>query len=295
MEDAPGGFRLAGLHPVRRPASRGGRRLPLDRPGPRRRCALGSGLGSRTLHHGPASRRLDCRPLVAPGRRLAATRPGHLRPHRNHPALRHRGARHRLRVRCPYLPAVRRRGIGGRLAEFLVPRRAVRARRGPHGSARRWTAERDGCAAPLVRAGTGASGILPRPPVPALRPLHRRPPSRLRLRLDVARAGSRVAAITAARRRRRRLCRVGGRAPPPTGMVEPGLRRQRMVTGHGDRTGGHRAVHRHLHPADNHPGEAGPPGRLAHVGGWRRRGGFRGHLRGRARASHSPGASRGRP
>ena len=67
------------------------------------------------------------------------------------------------------------------------------------------------------------------------------------------RAPGRVAALTAAQRRRRRLRGMGGRARPPPGMVEPGLRRQLVDARHRRRAGRHRTVHRDVRPADHHP------------------------------------------
>ena len=174
--------------------------------------AVGPGLSPGTLHHGPAAGRLDRRPLAAPGRRLAATRPGHLPADRGHAAGGHRGARHGLRLRRPHLPPVRGRDAGGRLAELLLPRRAVRARRGPHRRAHRGRHSAIGVLHRWYGPGQGPARLLPRPAPPALRPVRRRPPRRLRVRRDMAGAAGRVAAVAAAQRRRRRLRGVGGRA-----------------------------------------------------------------------------------
>ena len=77
----------------------------------------------------------------------------------------------------------------------------------------------------------------PRPALPALRLVPRRPPRRLRVGRHVAGAPGRMAAVAPAQRRRRRLRGVGGRAGPAAGLVEPRLRRRRVVGGDGARAG----------------------------------------------------------
>ena len=74
----------------------------LDGPGPGA-AALGAGLGAGALHHDAAGRRL-AGPVAAPGRRLAATRPGDLSAHGGDAAGRHRRPGHGLRLRRPHLP-----------------------------------------------------------------------------------------------------------------------------------------------------------------------------------------------
>ena len=152
-------------------------------------------------------------PVAASRRRLPAARPRHLPAHRGHAAGRHRRPRHRLRLRRAHLPAVRRRRAGGRLAQLLLPRRAVRAGRGL--DRRRCPAERRSAIGVLHRwygAGKGGPRSAPGLLVPALALVRRRPPCRVRVRRDLARAPGRVAALAAAQPRRRRLRRMGGRA-----------------------------------------------------------------------------------
>ena len=72
-------------------------------------------------------------------------------------------------------------------------------------------------------------------------------------------------------------------------MVEPRLRRQRVVARHRDRAGRHRAVHPDLRAAHHHPRDAGPPGPAAHAGRRRRRGRLRRRLRGAAAGRVRPG------
>ena len=67
--------------------------------------------------------------------------------------------RHGVRLRRAHLPAVRRRGAGRRLAQLLLPRRAVRARRRPDRRRRGRAAQRPRRAAPLVRARPGPPGL----------------------------------------------------------------------------------------------------------------------------------------
>ena len=87
--------------------------------------ALGAGVGAGPVHHGAAAGRL-AGPVAAPRRRLPAARPRHLPAHRGHTAGGHPPPGHRLRLCRPHLPAVRRRRTGGRVAQLLLPRRAVR-------------------------------------------------------------------------------------------------------------------------------------------------------------------------
>ncbi len=197
----------------------------------------------------------------------------------------------RLRLRRAHLPAVRGRRAGGRLAQLLLPRRAVRAGGRPDRHGGRRAAQRHRRAAPLVRAGAGAPRLLPRPAVPALGLVRRRPPGRLRVGRHVARTPGRVAALAAAQQRRRRLRRMGGRPGPAPGVVEPRLRRRRLVAGDGRRPRRHRALQPDLRAADHHRRDARPPGPPGHPGRWRRRGGLRRRLRGAAAGGVHPGAA----
>ena len=81
--------------------------------------------GLRTTDWAPA-------PVAQTSRRLGPARPGHLPAHRGHAARRHDQAGHGLRLRRPHLPPLRQRRRRRRLAQLLVPRRAVRPRRRPH-------------------------------------------------------------------------------------------------------------------------------------------------------------------
>ena len=229
-------------------------------------------------------------PVAAPGRQLATARPRHLPAHRGDPARRHRGPRHRLRLRRPHLPPLRGRGAGRRVAELLLSRRAVRARRGPDRRGDRRAAQRHRSAAPLVRAGTGPPRLRSRAALPALPLVRRRAPRRLRVGPDVARAPGRMAALAAAQLRRRRLRRVGGRASPAPGVVEPRLRRQRVVAGVRRRPGGDaRRSPRTYAQRTTIRETAVASGAPAHRGGRRGRGGLRGRLRGAATRGLHPG------
>ena len=115
---------------------------------------------------------------LRPAGDFATARPRHLPAHRGHAARRRPPPRHGLRLRRPHLPAVRGRGAGGRLAQLLVPRRAVRACRRPDRRAGRRADQRHRRAAPLVRARQGAAGVRAGPPVPAVPLVRRRPPRR---------------------------------------------------------------------------------------------------------------------
>ena len=197
------------------------------------------------LHHRAARRRLAGPVAARPAGSLAATRPRHLPAHRGHPAGRHPAPRHRLRLGRPHVPALRRRRAGRRLAELLVPRRAVRARRRPDRRPCRPGVQRHRRAAPLVRAGPGPARVGARPALPALALVRRRPPRRRRVRRHVARAPGRMAA------RRRSATPTAATSssgwtggPIPQGWSERRLRRQRVVAGRPSiGPAGTRAVH----------------------------------------------------
>ena len=142
-------------------------------------------------------------PVATPGRRFVTTRSRDLPAHRGRAACGHGHPRHRLPLRRSHLQAVRGRKPGRRLAELLLPRRAVRAHGGPHRCDHRGAAQRPRRAAPLVRARPGAPGLLPRPALPTLRLVWRWPARRLRVGRDLARAPGRVVAVAAAQQRRR--------------------------------------------------------------------------------------------
>ncbi len=84
----PGAVRPAGLRRLRRARARRRRRLPVDRPVPEARRAWGPVVGAGPLHHRAAGGGLEAQ-LAAPGRELAAARPGDLSPDRGDAARRH--------------------------------------------------------------------------------------------------------------------------------------------------------------------------------------------------------------
>ncbi len=232
---------------------------------------------------------------LRPAGDVVAARSRDIPAHRCHAARRRRRARHRLRVRRPHLPAVRGRNAGGRLAELLLPRRAVRAYRGPDRDGDRWATQRRRRAASLVRAWSGTPGLVARPALPALRLVHA---------TAATPSSDRTAPGVSARpngcRPRSATADVGdfvewvdGRAQPQ-GWSSPGYDdgTWSAVTVLGP--AGSAPFSRDLRAADHHPRDAGSSGPAAHGGGRRCRGRLRGRVCAQGRRWPSPGGSRGR-
>ena len=99
--------------------------------------------------------------MAAPSRELAAAGPCHVSPHRGDTAGGHGRPRHGVPLRRPHVPTVRRRVAGRRLAELLLPRRAVHAHGGRHRSGDRGDG---GAPSACCIAGTGRGRDARRPP-----------------------------------------------------------------------------------------------------------------------------------
>ena len=214
---------------------------------PRARPSGGGRSGSGPLHHGLRAADWQAQWLQPAG---ASAQPDRvtLPAHRGHPAGRHPAAGHGVRLRRPHLPPVRQRRRRRRLAQLLLSRRAVRPRRRPHRRPRRRAANALGVLHRWYGPGQGrpasSPGLLLQVSLWYDDGRHS-----WRDRRHLARAPGRMAAVAPTQLRRRRLRRVDRRAGPSPGLVEPRLRRQRLVAGHGDRAGRHGAVHPHLRAA----------------------------------------------
>ena len=173
------------LHPIRRTGAGRRGRPHLDRTGQDSR-RLGPVVETGTLCHRTPHHRLGPRPMAQTSRHLVPARPGHVPAHRDHPAHRHDPTGHGVRLRRPHLPPLRQRRRRRRLAELLLPRRAVRPgrRHHPHRPPRR--GQRPRRPAPLVRAGTGASRLVARPHPRRVALVRRRSPRGPRHRRDLA-------------------------------------------------------------------------------------------------------------
>ena len=128
----PSGLGPAGLRRLRRAGLAADAALPLDRAGPGRRGAGGGPSRLRPVHHRAARRRTGRRSWLKPaGGSPQPDRVTYLRTEVTPPAGIARAAP-RLRLGRAHLPPLSSTARGRRLAELLLPRRAVRPRRRPH-------------------------------------------------------------------------------------------------------------------------------------------------------------------